>query len=195
MREETPELREFVKENSHRLYGFCFYLLQEDYSVDDFVISVFRHFGEEYRKYMAKKEGSREFLELRVRLFRLAWEKIRALVGSTPYTWTVGRDMRQMKGYDDDLIESLGRGGSAPLDGMESAIVARLRKVDLEFRAPLVLRDVLGFDDEEVVRILGLRWGVFRHRLHRGRLDLRDELKGRAFPAEKKEGPGKETVW
>jgi len=43
----------------------------------------------------------------------------------------------------------------------------------------MVLRDVLKFDDEEILRILNIRWGVYRHRLHRGRLAFRESLKGR----------------
>ena len=30
----------------------------------------------------------------------------------------------------------------------------RLARVDIDFRAPMVLRDVLNFDDEEILRIL-----------------------------------------
>ena len=63
-----------------------------------------------------------------------------------------------------------------------SQVVDRLGRIDPEFRAPIVLRDVLGFEDEESVRILGLRWGVYRHRLHRGRLECKDALRGRSMP-------------
>jgi len=49
-----------------------------------------------------------------------------------------------------------------------------------------VLRDILKFEDEETSRILGVRWGVYRHRLHRGRLELKDNLRGKAITAEAK---------
>ena len=39
-------------------------------------------------------------------------------------------------------------------------------------RVVLVLRDILKFEDADVLSILDLRWQVFRHRLHRARVDL-----------------------
>lgn len=57
--------------------------------------------------------------------------------------------------------------------------LSRLSRVDIDFRAPMVLKDILRFDDEEILRILGIRWGVYRHRLHRGRLAFRESLKGK----------------
>ena len=178
--ERIPELREFVKENNEKLFSFCYYMLQEDYVIEDFALSVFREFGEIYRRISGSKEGAWEPFEIRLRLFKLAWERLRDAIATQQFSWTGGRDTRQMKGLDQDLLKewaatSASDGAIANLD---TQVVARLRKIDPDFRAPVVLRDVLAFEDEELVRILGVRWGVYRHRLHRGRLEVRDALRG-----------------
>jgi hypothetical protein len=174
-----PDLRDLLKENDGRLLRFCQYLLPPDYPLEDFVLGVFREFGEIYRRAGAAREGRGWVpLEIRIRLFRIAWERLRAELLTVPFTWTVGRDTRPMKGMDDDLLEQWSSAKSGDNSALAPRAVERLRRLDTDFRAPVVLRDILGFDDEEVVRILGTRWGVFRHRLHRGRLEFRAALKG-----------------
>jgi DNA-directed RNA polymerase specialized sigma24 family protein len=59
----------------------------------------------------------------------------------------------------------------------ETAVV-RLGSLEPELRATLILKDVIGLLDEEVSEILGLRWGIYRHRLNRGRVDWCQILKG-----------------
>jgi hypothetical protein len=174
-----PELREFVKENGAALYDFCVYLLPAEYAVDDLVLAVFREFGELFRKLTSKRDMPWGVVELRIRLFALAWEKIREVTGNFQFSWALGRDTRQLKGWDADILDKWQHTPAEPKAGeWEPATVDRLRRVDLEVRAPIVLRDILRFDDEEAVRILGIRWGVYRHRLHRGRLDFRELLHG-----------------
>lgn len=194
--ERIPELREFVGENAERLYGFCFYMLQEDYLIEEFVLSLFREFGETYRR-LSEKEAAWEPFEVRLRLFKLAWDRVRDAIATTQFTWTGGRDTRQMKGLDQDLLkewEKVGKsdGGTSTLDAL---VIQRLRKIDPDFRAPVVLRDILNFEDEELVRILGVRWGVYRHRLHRGRLEVKDALRGVPAMTASKSSPSKETTW
>ena len=89
-----------------------------------------------------------------------------------------GRDTRRLKGLDDDLLPAKNESKEKQQARVGTRAKDRLTRVDSELRAPVVLRDILKFEDEEVAQILGLRWGVYRHRLHRGRLDFKDALKG-----------------
>lgn len=41
-----------------------------------------------------------------------------------------------------------------------------------ELRVVLVLKDIMQYEDQEILKILDIRWQVYRHRLHRGRIDL-----------------------
>jgi len=55
-------------------------------------------------------------------------------------------------------------------------VVAALQKLDDEFRAVIVLRDIEGFDYSQIAEVLGIAPGTVKSRLHRGRLALRKIL-------------------
>jgi hypothetical protein len=153
-------------------------------AVEDAILSIFRDFGHLFRKLSGKKQPW-EQMEIRLRLFTMAWQTIREAIIPGVYSWPVGRDMRQLKGIDEDLLLSWD-GTEKDLERLEPAILERLGRIDADFRVAVVLRDILGFEDEEVMRILGIRWGVYRHRLHRGRLELKDALRAHSISSDAK---------
>jgi len=55
-------------------------------------------------------------------------------------------------------------------------VIEALGRVDPEYRAVLVMRDVEGFDYQQMAEVLGLPLGTLKSRLFRARLALRDEL-------------------
>jgi RNA polymerase sigma-70 factor (ECF subfamily) len=55
-------------------------------------------------------------------------------------------------------------------------LTERLRALPLEYRVPLVLRDVLGLSNEEVADILELSLSAAKSRIHRARMQIRAEL-------------------
>lgn len=55
-------------------------------------------------------------------------------------------------------------------------VVAALGRLDSEYRAILVMRDIEGFDYQQMAEILDLPLGTLKSRLFRARLALRDEL-------------------
>ncbi len=172
----TPDLREFIKENDQRVYDFSSYLLAADFAVEDLVLLIFRDFGDAYRRIHGMTTDGVPPEEMRLRLFQIAWRTIQSALHQTYYPVVGGRDTRLLKGMDEDLLPARGAKDGAARG--ENRVRDRLARVDAELRAPVVLRDILKFEDEEAARILGLRWGVYRHRLHRGRLDFKDALKG-----------------
>jgi RNA polymerase sigma-70 factor (ECF subfamily) len=56
-------------------------------------------------------------------------------------------------------------------------VVAALGRIDPEYRAVLIMRDVEGFDYQQMADVLGLPLGTLKSRLFRARTALRDELK------------------
>jgi RNA polymerase sigma-70 factor, ECF subfamily len=92
-------------------------------------------------------------------------------------------------GYADDQASGLldrvvrERDEAAPPDRMEKRerdqmVLAALGRLDAEYRAVLVMRDVEGFDYQQMADVLGLPLGTLKSRLFRARMALRDELKG-----------------
>ncbi|HZL36602.1 MAG TPA: sigma-70 family RNA polymerase sigma factor [Tepidisphaeraceae bacterium] len=90
------------------------------------------------------------------------------------------------KGADDQatsLIDRVTRDRTeSPLQRMErrerdEAVLAGLGRLDAEYRAVLVMRDIEGFDYQQMADILGLPLGTLKSRLFRARLALRDELR------------------
>lgn len=56
-------------------------------------------------------------------------------------------------------------------------VLEALGRLDAEYRAVLVMRDIEGFDYQQMADVLGLPLGTLKSRLFRARLALRDELK------------------
>jgi RNA polymerase sigma-70 factor (ECF subfamily) len=88
---------------------------------------------------------------------------------------------------DDDqasaLMDRVARdGGESPAVRAErrerdEAVLAALGRLDAEYRAVLVMRDIEGFDYQQMAEVLGLPLGTLKSRLFRARLALRDELR------------------
>lgn len=92
-------------------------------------------------------------------------------------------------GFDDDQAAGLvdrvtrDRGEATPPERAEKherdqAVLAALGRLDAEYRAVLVMRDIEGFDYQQMADVLGLPLGTLKSRLFRARMALRDELKG-----------------
>ncbi len=59
---------------------------------------------------------------------------------------------------------------------LRAFVAARLRALPLELRAPVVLRDVEGWSNQEVAYVLDLSLAATKSRIHRGRMRIREEL-------------------
>jgi len=68
----------------------------------------------------------------------------------------------------DELLETRER---------NQKVLEALGRLDAEYRAVLVMRDIEGFDYQQMADVLGLPLGTLKSRLFRARLALRDELK------------------
>ncbi|HET6250973.1 MAG TPA: sigma-70 family RNA polymerase sigma factor [Tepidisphaeraceae bacterium] len=95
-----------------------------------------------------------------------------------------GRSHRDGEDQASSLMDRVAREktGESPLQRMErrerdDAVLAALGKLDAEYRAVLVMRDIEGFDYQQMADILSLPLGTLKSRLFRARLALRDELR------------------
>jgi len=89
-----------------------------------------------------------------------------------------GRHEDQASGLID-RVRATTPGPSAQLEQRERAeqVVAALGRVEPEYRAVLIMRDVEGFDYQQMADVLDLPLGTLKSRLFRARIALRDELK------------------
>lgn len=71
--------------------------------------------------------------------------------------------------------------GETPND-MSARAAAMLQMLDDEQRAVVVLRDIEGFDYQQIGEILGLPTGTVKSRLHRARMALREAILGIRIP-------------
>jgi RNA polymerase sigma-70 factor (ECF subfamily) len=98
-----------------------------------------------------------------------------------------GRNGNGHPGADDQassLLERLAqRTAPSPQHELEQReqseqVLAALGRLDAEYRAVLVMRDIEGFDYQQMCEVLDLPMGTLKSRLFRARLALRDELRG-----------------
>lgn len=74
-----------------------------------------------------------------------------------------------------------GREPQDPHDAAETGelhtfLAARIRRLPLEYRAPLVLRDLVGLSNQEVADVLEISVAAAKSRIHRARMQIREEL-------------------
>jgi RNA polymerase sigma-70 factor (ECF subfamily) len=116
----------------------------------------------------------------------LAISQLRKVQRQRTFSLDASGNARQRDGDDQasGLMDRVARerGGETPLQRMErqerdQAVLTALGKLDAEYRAVLVMRDIEGFDYQQMADILGLPLGTLKSRLFRARLALRDELR------------------
>jgi RNA polymerase sigma-70 factor (ECF subfamily) len=95
-----------------------------------------------------------------------------------------GRPGSQGDGDDQaaGLIDRVSRQTAQPGDEVlareqQEQVLAALGRLDAEYRAVLVMRDIEGFDYQQMADVLGLPLGTLKSRLFRARLAMRDELR------------------
>jgi RNA polymerase sigma-70 factor, ECF subfamily len=128
--------------------------------------------------------------------FVQAYLKLSSFHGhSAFYTWlyriafNVSVSRRRRKKNESSLEAAREASGSDPADDVESPqenmlrqeragmVHAALASLSEEHRTILVLRELEGFEYEQISDILDLPTGTVRSRLHRARLHLREQLK------------------
>ncbi len=94
------------------------------------------------------------------------------------------QDARPEIAHAGPSVEELAE-ASELLEHVEEA----LARVPVEQRLAVLLRDVEGFDYDEIARITNTELGTVKSRIHRGRLVVRDHLVARGWRAGNPPGP------
>jgi RNA polymerase sigma-70 factor (ECF subfamily) len=119
-----------------------------------------------------------------------AWKSLDALReedAAKPWLLTIVRrenarwfERRRLETVDiDDLTPSqeamLAEEPDEQLDDLRAAIF----ELDEDYREPLVLQVLMGYDTNEIAEVMGLKQGAVLTRLHRARLKLKDAVQQR----------------
>ena len=142
---------------------------------------------ETFTRGLAKIDGFRGEASPYTWLFRIATNLCISRLRKIQRHRTFSLDGATSQGNSDDQASSLldrVKPDSAPRPEEElerkergQQVVAALGRLDPEYRAVLVMRDIEGFDYQQMADVLGLPLGTLKSRLFRARLALRDELK------------------
>jgi RNA polymerase sigma-70 factor, ECF subfamily len=118
--------------------------------------------------------------------FVQAWRNLDRFRGdAAPYTWlyriAVNEALmkrRRRTVPTSELHETtFAAGGDAFAAADERAfLIDRLRELPVEYRVAVVLRDVEGIPNDAVAEVLGISLAAAKSRIHRGRMQLREEL-------------------
>ncbi|MEW6581336.1 MAG: sigma-70 family RNA polymerase sigma factor [Actinomycetota bacterium] len=160
-------------------------------------------FGEVVRRYEVRVravlsrllDDDRDVEEAAQDVFVQAWRNLPGFRGdAAPFTWLyriavnealqrVRRRRVETVPLDDSLTHPAtaspaAAGPPARAEGRElrDFLVARIRALPMEYRAPLVLRDVEGLSQAEVAEALGISLAAAKGRIHRARMKLREEI-------------------
>jgi RNA polymerase sigma-70 factor (ECF subfamily) len=117
--------------------------------------------------------------------FVQAWRNLDRFRGdAAPYTWlyriAVNEALMRRRRKTlpaSELRETLS--GSDDVYAVEDArafLIERLRALPIEYRTAVVLRDIEGLSNEEVARVLEISLAAAKSRIHRGRMQLRQDL-------------------
>jgi RNA polymerase sigma-70 factor (ECF subfamily) len=91
----------------------------------------------------------------------------------------VGAQDDQASNLIDRVAQACGDDPAQIVENRErdQQVLAALGRLDAEYRAVLVMRDIEGFDYQQMADVLELPLGTLKSRLFRARLALRDELR------------------
>jgi RNA polymerase sigma-70 factor (ECF subfamily) len=125
--------------------------------------------------------------------FVQAWRHLDGFRGSSAiFTWLyriavnealmrVRRKRLPTRELDDAAERALPGASADPADSivaedLHDFLTARVKELPFEQRAPLVLRDIEGFSNQEVANVLGISLAAAKSRIHRARMQIRAEL-------------------
>jgi RNA polymerase sigma-70 factor, ECF subfamily len=141
-------------------------------------------------RFVADREAAQEVTQ---EAFLRAWRSIGRFQGrSRFFTWLyrigineakrrAAREPTEVASLDDEPIPEAPDWSEAPEARLEQSDLRRvledaIRGLPIEYRAPVILRDVEGLSTREAAEVMELGEAAFKSRLHRARLALRRAL-------------------
>src|SRR3989338_8324741 len=141
----SEPLREFVESSDRDLYRFCAMMSAAGEDLEALIVQIFRTFA---RNVYRRRRTFPSTAELQIELFRTALRSLADPGGGGARTFSAGRDTRQSQALERNLLAG-GRSqkGDPGLSKEQLALLGdRLRLLDFDLRAPVLLHDLLGVE-------------------------------------------------
>jgi RNA polymerase sigma-70 factor (ECF subfamily) len=146
-----------------------------------------RHFERRIRTVLFRiLDDSRDVEEATQDTFVQAWRNLDRFRGdAAPFTWlyriATNEALQRRRRSRLETVElsdehTAWRDFSFEAGELRAVLVAHIRALPFEYRAPLVLRDLEGLSNEEVAEALDLTLAAAKSRIHRARMTLRARL-------------------
>jgi RNA polymerase sigma-70 factor (ECF subfamily) len=157
---------ELVRRYEHRVRAVLFRLLDDDRDVEEATQDTF---VQAWRNLDRFRGDAAVFTWL----YRIAVNEGLARLRRKRVTTT---DLDELAETAHAADPAAGPEQSVEAHELHEFLAARIRALTPEYRAPLVLRDVMGLSNQEVADVLELSLAAAKSRIHRARMQIRAEL-------------------
>lgn len=156
-----------VRTFSRRIYNMAYQITMNSAEAEDLTQEIFLKLYTSLNKYSL---GS----NFKLWLYRLAKNHIIDWYRKRKY---VNLKMEEMK--KDILFESIEDSLKENVEELKSKLRKAIESLDIQFKLPIILRDLQGLSYEEISDILDIPVGTVKSRINRGRLLLSEILRGK----------------
>jgi RNA polymerase sigma-70 factor (ECF subfamily) len=164
---DVDAFAEFVRRYEHRVRGVLFRLLDDDRDVEEATQDAF---VQAWRNLHRFRGDAAVFTWLYRIAVNEALARLRRKRLATTDIDDLGESVRLAADPSDEPQRA------AEGEELRSFLAECIRALPLEYRAPLVLRDVVGLSNQEVADVLELSVPAAKSRIHRARMQIREAL-------------------
>ena len=167
---DVDAFAELVRRYEHRVRAMLFRLLDDDRDVEEATQDAF---VQAWRNLDRFRGDAAVFTWL----YRIAVNEALARLRRKRLATTDLDDVAETAYAAADAADEPERAAEA--GELQAFLAASIRRLSPDYRAPLVLRDVVGLSNQEVADILELSLPAAKSRIHRARMQIRAELERR----------------
>ncbi len=151
------------------VHSYAYWMLLDDDAVQQELNVIFKAFGKESGKLTEISHVHKK--DMTKLLFQVAVLHIETLSDVLKHSDFEGRDTREEAYYEKELKNFNLALKNIAMD-QQPILRKSLSNIEVSLRTALVLRDFVRLDEALIADVLGVRWGVYRHRLNRARAEL-----------------------
>jgi RNA polymerase sigma-70 factor (ECF subfamily) len=164
---DADAFAELVRRYEHRVRVVLFRLLDDDRDVDEATQDAFVQAWRNLDRF-------RGDAAIFTWLYRIAVNEALARLRRKRVATTDLDDVAETAHVAADPAHEPEHG--AEVSELQAFLAGSIRRLPMDYRAPLVLRDVLGLSNQEVADVLQLSLAAAKSRIHRARMRIRAEL-------------------